>query len=205
MKIVCIGKNYLGHRKEMGDVGKKWQNKPPIFFIKPDTALTRDANWTIPNFCKQIEYEAELCFLLGKEGVHIKENEASSYFKAFSLGIDFTARDIQSEAKKNGWPWEIAKAFDKSALIGDWKSLSNLDLNLDFHLHVNDKLCQKGSLSQMIYSPSKCLSYVSQFITIKAGDILMTGTPAGVGPVIAGDSLKGYINQELVFKVVIQN
>jgi len=198
MKIVCIGRNYVDHAKEL--------NNPlpatPVFFMKPDTAILKDsAHFYHPDFSNDIHHEIEIVLRISKAGKHIEEQFAHRYFDQIGAGIDFTARDLQSECKNKGLPWEIAKAFDHSAVLGNFYPVSDFKdfKNIDFRLDVNGDTRQKGNTSDMIFSFEAIISYVSQFITLKTGDLIFTGTPAGVQAVKPGDKLKGYIKDELCF------
>ncbi len=198
MKIICIGRNYIDHAKELNNpVPEK-----PVFFMKPQTALLRKNHpFFYPNFSKDIHHEVELIVKINKIGLHIQEKFAHTYYEEIGLGIDFTARDLQAEQKKKGLPWEIAKAFDNSAPIGDFIHKDELgDLNkLQISLKKNDTIVQDGSTADMIFSIDRIISYVSQFVSFKMGDLIFTGTPAGVGPVKIGDQLTGYINDREMF------
>jgi 2-keto-4-pentenoate hydratase/2-oxohepta-3-ene-1,7-dioic acid hydratase in catechol pathway len=198
MKIVCIGRNYVDHAKEL--------NNPlpatPVFFMKPDTAILKDStHFYHPDFSNDIHHEIEIVLRISKAGKHIEEQFAHRYFDQIGAGIDFTARDLQSECKNKGLPWEIAKAFDHSAVLGNFYPVSDFKdfKNIDFRLDVNGDTRQKGNTSDMIFSFEAIISYVSQFITLKTGDLIFTGTPAGVQAVKPGDKLKGYIKDELCF------
>ena len=201
MKIICIGKNYVEHAKEMNsDVPVN-----PVFFLKPDTALLgKGQDFYYPEFTNELHYEAEIVLKICKNGKHIDEKYASSYYNEIGLGIDFTARDKQDEAKKKGLPWEIAKAFDNAAVISD-KFILKSDFEtinaIPFSLKINNNLVQSGNTQDLIFSFDKVIAYVSKFITLKQGDYLFTGTPKGVGPVKIGDHLQGFIdsNQLLDF------
>jgi len=201
MKIICIGRNYLAHAKEMG----KEPPKKPIFFLKPDSAILPKRNpFFIPDFSNEIHYEIELIIKINRLGKHIDPSFASKYFNEIGLGIDFTARDLQKECKENGLPWEMAKAFDQSALISE-KFLNINDLeNLDFELKKNGKTVQKSNAKNMIFSFNDIIHHVSQFMTLKIGDLIFTGTPSGVGPVTIGDVLEGYLNDKRMFKVNVK-
>jgi len=192
MKIICIGRNYVEHAKEL--------NNPlperPVFFLKPDTSLLiRNRPFFYPEFSKEIHFETELVIKINRNGKHIQEKFAKKYYNEIALGIDFTARDIQQNCKQKGLPWEVAKAFDNAAPISKIISMDELQdkENIKFHLEINDQLVQEGSSVDMIFSFDQIISYVSQFITLKMGDLIYTGTPAGVGPVKIGDQLKGYL------------
>ena len=203
MKIFCIGANYASHNIEMQH---SFQSTEPIVFMKPDTALLKSGNpFFLPDFSEQIDYEAELVIRINRLGKNITERFAHRYYEEITVGIDFTARDIQKKAKDNGLPWEIAKGFDNSAVLGTFIQKSEVaDLqNLCFHLDINGKTVQTGNSQDMIYSVDKIIAYISQFFTLKIGDIIFTGTPAGVGAVAINDHLQGYIeNQKLLdFKI----
>lgn len=203
MKIICIGRNYADHAKEM--------NAPlpeaPVFFMKPDTAMLPAGNpFYIPDFTNDLHYECELVVKIKKAGKHIPENFAGDYYDEIGLGIDFTARDLQTACKEKGLPWEIGKAFDNSAPIGTHflpKTALNL-ADLTFTLRKNGELVQTGHTTDMIFSIDKLIAYVSQFITLKTGDLLFTGTPAGVGPVAIGDRLEGFIAEEKLLDLQIK-
>lgn len=192
MKIICIGRNYIDHAKELNNpVPSK-----PVFFMKPDTALViRNRPFFYPDFSEDVHHEIEVVLKINRLGRSIEEKFASRYFSEIALGVDFTARDLQSECKTKGLPWEIAKGFDYSAPVSkfmDNKEFNNIDA-LDFHLDINGSTVQKGNTSEMIFSFSKIIAYVSRFVTLKTGDLIYTGTPAGVGPVKIGDKLEGYL------------
>lgn len=199
MKIICIGRNYAEHAKEMNAAVPT----EPVFFLKPDTALIRDEQpFYYPDFSKEIHHEIELVIKISKPGKNIDEQFAGKYYEEIGIGIDFTARDLQARCKEKGLPWEKAKAFDGSAPIGKFFKKTELgDLaNLDFHLTVNGKTIQKGNTRDLLFSFDKVIAYVSQFITLKTGDLIFTGTPEGVGPVQRGDKLEGFIkDQKLLF------
>ena len=195
MKIICIGRNYAAHIEELQN------EKPgkPVVFLKPDTALLKGgAPFFHPDFSENIHHEVELVLKISKEGKYIQPQFAHRYFEEIGLGIDFTARDLQDQCKAKGLPWEIAKAFNGSAPIGDFKPVADFaDLkDIDFHLEINGELKQKGNTSMMLFDFATIISYVSQFFTLKKGDLIYTGTPAGVGPVKIGDHLVGFIGNE---------
>ena len=195
MKIICIGRNYAAHIEEL----KNEKPGKPVVFLKPDTALLKGgAPFFYPDFSENIHHELELVLKISKEGKYIQPQFAHRYFEEIGLGIDFTARDLQDQCKAKGLPWEIAKAFNGSAPIGDFKPVSHFaDLkDVDFHLEINGELKQKGNTSLMLFDFATIISYVSQFFTLKKGDLIYTGTPAGVGPVKIGDKLTGYIGNE---------
>jgi 2-keto-4-pentenoate hydratase/2-oxohepta-3-ene-1,7-dioic acid hydratase in catechol pathway len=192
MKIVCIGRNYAKHIEELSN------EKPshPVVFIKPDTAvLSKAAPFVIPEYSNDVHYELEIMVKIIKVGKYIQKEFAHKYYDQVGLGIDFTARDLQQQCKEKGLPWEKAKAFDGSAKIGKWidkSEFSSVD-NLKFQLYKNGDLVQDGDASHMLWKIDELIAYVSQFFTLKIGDVLFTGTPAGVGPVSEGDDLVGYL------------
>ena len=198
MKIICVGKNYSEHIAEMNSEAPA----SPVIFFKPDTALLKNNQaFYHPSFSENIHYEVELVLRISREGKLIEEKFAHKYFDSIGLGIDFTARDIQEEAKKKSLPWAIAKGFNHSAPISEFIPVEEFkDLNnISFSLEKNNALVQKGNSSDMIFSFSKILAYISQFINLKKGDLIFTGTPSGVGKISIGDQLTGYIeNQKLL-------
>lgn len=201
MKILCIGRNYAEHAKEM--------NSPvpsePVFFMKPDTALIKENQpFFYPDFSEEIHHEAEIVLKIFRPGKNILPEFSHKYFEEISIGIDFTARDLQAKCKEKGLPWEKAKAFDGSAPVGKFISKKEVDLNnINFHLDINRKTVQKGNTSDLLFSFDKIISYLSGFVTLKTGDLIFTGTPAGVGPVSKGDRLSAFIgnNNLLEFEV----
>jgi len=201
MKIICIGRNYVEHANEMSAP----LPKEPIFFLKPDTAILRTSNFYYPKFTNNLHYECELVIKIKKVGKNIQEKYAHTYYSEFTLGIDFTARDLQSECKNSGLPWEIAKGFDSSApLSNQWLKIDDYLDDIKFCLKKNDKTVQQGKKSQMIFSFDQIICYLSKFITLKKGDLIFTGTPAGVGAVAIGDTLKAYIGDEKLLKIKIK-
>ena len=197
MKIICIGRNYTEHIEELGN------EKPdePVIFMKPDSALLRNNDpFYLPDFSNDIHHEVEVVVRINRVGKSIEQKFAGKYYDEIGLGIDFTARDLQSKLKSKGLPWERAKGFNSSAPISPFISKEGIDLtNLDFHLDVNGKTIQKGNTSLMLFSIDEIIAYVSQYFTLKKGDLIYTGTPKGVGPVKAGDRLQGYLKGELMF------
>jgi len=192
MKILCIGRNYVAHILEL----KNETPSEPVFFIKPDTALLRNNEaFYIPDFSKDVHHEVEIVLKISKRGKHIAEKFATDYFNEIGIGIDFTARDLQSKLKEKGLPWEKAKSFDGSAPVSNFISKSEFaDLNnLDFSLQVNDKQVQKGNTSLMLFNFSKIISELSKYFTLNQGDLIFTGTPEGVAAVKAGDRLQAFI------------
>jgi acylpyruvate hydrolase len=203
MKIICIGRNYAAHIEEL----KNEKPGQPVVFLKPDTAQIKGGTpFYYPDFSSNIHHEIELVLKISKEGKYIQPQFAHRYFEEIGLGIDFTARDLQDQCKAKGLPWEIAKGFNGSAPIGDFKSVSELgDLkNIDFHLEINGEVKQRGNTSMMLFDFATIISYVSQFFTLKKGDLIYTGTPAGVGPVQVGDQLQGFIGNEKMLHVEIK-
>jgi len=195
MKIICIGRNYVDHAKEL----KNPVPEKPVFFMKPDSALViRNRPFFYPDFSEDIHHEIEVVLKINRLGRSIEEKFAHRYFNEITLGVDFTARDLQAECKKKGLPWEIAKGFDYSAPISKFLKTGNFeDINsLNFHLDINGNTAQKGNTRDMIFSFSKIIAYVSKFMTLKTGDLIFTGTPAGVGPVQIGDRLEAYLEGE---------
>lgn len=201
MKIICIAKNYPDHVQEMKQasaaVVDHQQAPEPVFFMKPDSALLqKNMPFFYPEFTKDIHYELEVVVRIDKLGKSIEERFAHKYYDSVALGIDFTARDIQKKAKEAGRPWFVAKGFDGSAVLSDFVSLSELGKsidNLDFEMHHNGKTVQVGNTSQMIHSVNRQIAYISQFMTLRTGDLIYTGTPSGVGPIQIGDTLEGIL------------
>ncbi|WP_035564730.1 fumarylacetoacetate hydrolase family protein [Hymenobacter sp. IS2118] len=204
MKIICIGRNYADHIAELHNEVPA----APVIFLKPETALLqRGQPFFIPEFSQDIHHELELVLRVCKNGRHIDEQFAHTYFDAVGLGIDFTARDLQSELKKKSLPWELAKAFDGSAPIsGTFKPVAEIaDLsNINFHLEVNGETRQTGNSSLMLHPFARIISFVSKYISLKMGDLIFTGTPAGVGPVMIGDQLTGYLEDEKILELNIR-
>jgi len=195
MKIICIGRNYIEHAKEL--------NNPvptvPVIFMKPDTAILKDNKpFYHPDFSTDIHHEIEIVLKVCKEGKHIAEKFAANYYDEIGLGVDFTARDIQQKHKEKGLPWELAKAFDQSAPVSKFipKSQFSDVYQLDFRLDVNGQTAQKGSTADLIFSFEKVIAFVSQYITLKKGDLIFTGTPEGVGKINIGDRLTAYLGDE---------
>jgi len=203
MKIICIGRNYHDHINEL----KNKITKEPLFFLKPDTAIQPKGHpFFIPDFSNNIHYEVELVIKISKNGKNINEQFSHKYYEEIGLGIDFTARDIQQKCKELGHPWEKAKGFDGSAQISHkFMNKNDLDLkNINFKLEKNQQRVQNGNSKDMIYSFDYIISYVSKFYTLRAGDLIYTGTPAGVGKVEIGDKLAGYLNEEKILSVNIK-
>lgn len=212
MKILCIGRNYSEHAKEL----KNEVPDAPVVFLKPATALLKDDKpFYYPSWTKEVHYETELVLKITKQGKYINERFAHKYFEEATIGIDFTARDLQAYQKAKGLPWEIAKAFDNSAVAGKFTSVLKrndgaaislkdaLQQGLQFSMKLNGATVQQGNTNDMLFTPAKLIAYVSQFFTLQVGDLLYTGTPAGVGPVKIGDVLEGYLESEKVFTTQI--
>lgn len=203
MKIICIGRNYAEHAKEMNSEVPT----EPVFFMKPDTSILKNGNdFYYPEFTEDLHYECELVIRIDKNGKHISEKFAPKYYSQFTLGIDFTARDLQQKCKEKGLPWEIAKSFEHSAPIStEWIDAKSYDLaNLDFYLKKNGQLVQHGKTADMIFHIDQLISYVSRFMTLKTGDLIYTGTPSGVGPVQIDDVLEGFIGEKKMFEFKIK-
>lgn len=195
MKVIAIGRNYVDHAIEL----KNPVPTEPVIFLKPDTALLREnKDFYYPDFSKDIHYELEVVLRVCKEGKHVAEKFAEKYYDCIGLGIDFTARDIQQKHKEKGLPWELAKAFDHSAVISNLipKGEFTNPSALNFHLDINQKRVQTGNTQDMIFSFAQIIAFVSKFITLRKGDLIYTGTPAGVGPVQVDDRLEGYLEGE---------
>ena len=203
MKLICIGKNYLKHIHELNS--KKEDN--PVIFLKPDTSVIQKKQpFFMPEFSSDIHYEVEIILKFNRVGKHIEPKFSKKYFDKISLGIDFTARDLQRKFKENGLPWDIAKGFDNSAMIGDWLSVDLFDDidNINFRLEKNGEIVQKSNSSNMIWKIDQLISKASTFFTIKIGDIMFTGTPEGVGKVVENDLLEGYIDDKKVFSLRVK-
>ncbi|MDG2397604.1 MAG: fumarylacetoacetate hydrolase family protein [Flavobacteriaceae bacterium] len=203
MKIICIGRNYKDHIKELDN---KLPEKP-IFFLKPDSSILKNNKpFFIPNFSNRIEYEVEILIRINRIGKNIQKKFANKYYNEIGLGIDFTARDIQNSLKKKGLPWERAKAFDNSAVVGKWinkNHFSNID-DISFHLEKNGKVVQKGNTKNMIWKLNELISEVSKFLTLKIGDIIFSGTPSGVGKIYIDDQYEGFIENKNIFSFKIK-
>ena len=204
MKIICIGRNYAKHAKELGNTVPT----EPVYFMKPDSALLpKKQPFFYPNFTKDLHYEAELVIKICKLGKNISKKFASTYYNEIGLGIDFTARDIQLECKAKGLPWEKAKAFDYSAPLSkefiQKSEIKNLN-DIAFSLEKNGKIVQKGNSKDMLFDFDQLVCYISQFMTLKIGDLIFTGTPAGVGPLKIGDQLTGYIEDKKMLDLNIK-
>jgi 2-keto-4-pentenoate hydratase/2-oxohepta-3-ene-1,7-dioic acid hydratase in catechol pathway len=203
MKIICVGRNYAAHAKELNNKTEE----EPVIFLKPETALVAPKMpFFYPEFSKDIHFETELVVRISKLGKNIEEKFANRYYDAVSLGIDFTARDLQSQLKSKGLPWERAKAFDSSAPVGEFVSLDELKpiQDLRFSLKVNGETRQQGHTADMLFSVDKVISFVSQYFTLKKGDLIFTGTPEGVGPIAIGDVLEAELEGRPLLTVRIK-
>ncbi|MGD1998461.1 MAG: fumarylacetoacetate hydrolase family protein [Flavobacteriaceae bacterium] len=203
MKLICVGRNYNDHIQELNNT----RPDAPVIFIKPDSALAQPTQpFFIPDFSKDIHYEVEILVRINRIGKYIQTEFAHKYYDEIGLGIDFTARDLQKELKSKGLPWEKAKGFDGSARIGKWFSKKDfVDINdIRFQLKKNNQVVQESTTAQMIWSIDELISHISEFFTLKIGDVIFTGTPAGVGPVEAGDFLAGFIEGQQAFGVKIK-
>lgn len=200
MKIIAVGMNYALHNKELGHTR---ENKEPVIFLKPDSAILKDGKpFFIPDFSDEVHYETEVVVRICRLGKNIAPRFAHRYYDAVTVGIDFTARELQKKLRAEGKPWELCKGFDGSAAIGEWVSLEKFrDVQaIHFHLDINGKTVQEGCTSDMLYRVDELIAYISQFFTLKTGDILFTGTPAGVGPVNIDDKLEGYLEDRKVLE-----
>ncbi len=202
MKIICIGRNYAEHAKELGNEIPE----SPVIFMKPDTAvLKKGSDFYIPEFSNDVHYELELVLKISKGGKYIQEENADKYYDEIGLGIDFTARDLQSQLKAKGLPWELAKGFDGSAVLSEFYKKEDFDMkNINFSLMKNKEQMQNGNTSLMIFSPEKIIAFVSQYFTLRVGDLIFTGTPKGVGKVSENDFLEAFLEDQKVFDLRIQ-
>jgi len=203
MKIFCIGRNYVAHAKELGNETPE----EPVVFMKPKSALLQPHTpFYYPEFTNELHYECELVLRISKNGKYIQEKFASKYYDAVTTGIDFTARDIQNELKAKGLPWEKAKAWDNSAAIGKWILFSNIKSKKDinFCLYKNKELVQQSNSGLMVHSFDKIVSYISTFFSVNIGDLVFTGTPAGVGELVVGDELEAFIEDESLLQLDIK-
>ena len=197
MKIIAVGMNYAQHNRELGHTQ---ENREPVIFMKPDSAILKDGKpFFVPDFSHEVHYETEVVVRICRLGKNIAPRFAHRYYDAVTVGIDFTARDLQRKFREAGNPWELCKGFDNSAAIGTFISLEQAggDLqNLDFHLDIDGCEVQRGNTADMLFKIDDIIAYVSRFMTLKIGDLLFTGTPAGVGPVSVGQHLHGYLGGE---------
>ena len=203
MKLICIGRNYTEHIKELEN------EKPtnPVVFLKPDTAILLNKQpFFIPDFSNDVHHEVEILVKINRLGKYIGRKYAHKYYKEIGLGIDFTARDLQNQLKSKRLPWEKAKAFDGAAVVGKWlpiKDFKNVN-NINFTLQKNDQIIQQANTNLMLWKIDELIEYVSKYFTLKIGDIIFTGTPAGVGKVIANDKLKGFIEDQEMFSITVK-
>ncbi len=196
MKILAVGLNYESHNLEMK---RTFHTSEPVIFMKPESSQLKDGKpFFIPDFSNEIHYETEIVIKIDRLGKNIAEEFAHRYYNELTVGIDFTARDLQRKLKEKGLPWEIAKGFDGSAAMGRFISKEEFESiqDINFHLDINSKTVQQGNTQDMIYSVDKIIAFVSKFFTLKIGDLIFTGTPAGVGPVKIDDHLQGYIEDQ---------
>ncbi|MFL0161714.1 fumarylacetoacetate hydrolase family protein [Aquirufa salirivi] len=202
MKIICVGRNYVDHIKELSNE----KPKDPVIFLKPDTALLdQNSDFYYPSFSQDVHHEIELVFRISKVGKHIESKFAHKYIDGIGLGIDFTARDLQAKLKEKGLPWEKSKAFNGSAFVSNIRPLKEgeLEQSIPFYLEINGKKVQSGESNLMIWNISELIADISQYFTLKTGDYIFTGTPAGVGPVKIGDKLSGFLYEEKLFDLNI--
>lgn len=203
MKIFCVGRNYADHAKELGNAVPE----EPVIFMKPKSALLQShAPFFYPEFSNELHYEAELVLHICKNGKYIPERIANKFYNKLTVGIDFTARDIQAELKKKGLPWEKAKAWDNSAVVGKWIDITadTLKNPINFSLLNNKETVQEGNSKDMIFSFDFIVSHISNYFSLNIGDLVFTGTPAGVGECVVGDKLEGYLEKEKMFEVEIK-
>lgn len=203
MKIICVGHNYIEHNKELNSANPS----EPIIFMKPDSALLKNNKpFYIPDFTNELHYETELVVKINRLGKNIAQRFAHRYYSEVGLGVDFTARDIQRQYRKEGKPWEISKAFDNSAVIGNFlpvETLGNVQ-NIMFRLEKNGETVQQGNSGDMIFSVDELIAYISKFFTLKIGDLIFTGTPVGVGTVDINDRLEGFIFDKKIFSFQVK-
>lgn len=202
MKIICVGRNYVDHIKELSNE----KPKDPVIFLKPDTALLdQNSDFYYPSFSQDVHHEIELVFRISKVGKNIESKFAHKYIDGIGLGIDFTARDLQAKLKEKGLPWEKSKAFNGSAFVSKMRALQEgeLEQSIPFHLDINGQTVQSGESNLMIWNISELIADISQYFTLKTGDYIFTGTPAGVGPVKIGDTLSGFLYEEKLFDLNI--
>ena len=203
MKIFCVGRNYVAHAKELGNEIPD----DPVIFMKPKSALLQPHTpFYYPEFTNELQYECELVLRISKNGKYIQEKFASKYYDAVTVGIDFTARDIQNELKEKGLPWEKAKSWDNSAAVGKWILLSNIKSKKDinFCLYKNKELVQQANSGLMIHNFDEIVAYISTYFSVNIGDLVFTGTPAGVGELVVGDELEGFIEDESLMQLDIK-
>ncbi|MBV9963422.1 MAG: fumarylacetoacetate hydrolase family protein [Parafilimonas sp.] len=203
MKIFCVGRNYSEHAKELNNE----LPSDPVIFLKPKSALLLpNTPFYYPQFTNELHYEAELVLHISKNGKYIDEAQASRYYDGITVGIDFTARDVQTELKKKSLPWEKAKAWDNSAVLGTWQQLQKAASknSIEFSLKLNGEMVQKGNSNEMIFSFNRVIADISQYFALNIGDLIYTGTPSGVGECVVGDVLSGYLENDKVFEIEIK-
>ncbi len=203
MKIFCVGRNYAAHASELGNEIPE----EPVIFMKPKSALLQSHTpFYYPEFTNELHYECELVLRVSKNGKYIQDKFAGKYYDAITAGIDFTARDIQNELKAKGLPWEKAKSWDNSAVIGKWVPVADIKnkKDINFGLYKNKELVQQGNSGNMLHSFDKIFAYISNYVSINIGDLIYTGTPAGVGEVVVGDELEGFIEDEKMFELEVK-
>jgi acylpyruvate hydrolase len=203
MKIFCVGRNYEDHAKEL----KNEVPTSPVIFMKPSTAVLKDNKpFYYPEFSSDIQYETELVLKISKNGKYISEKFSPRYYEEITVGLDLTARDIQNKLKAKGLPWELAKAFDNSAILGKFMPISNLQdpQNIQFEMKVNGTTAQKGNSADMLFNFNKIISFISQYFTLQKGDLIFTGTPAGVNKINIGNKLSGHLEGKEVFAIDIR-
>lgn len=201
MKIFGIGMNYIQHNKELD--GALYKTEAPVLFIKADSSLLKSGKpFFVPDFMGRIDYEAELVIRICRLGKNIPQRFAHRYYDAVTVGIDFTARDVQQQLREKGLPWDLSKSFDGAAAIGEWVGKDKfLDVQaLRFHLDINGQTVQEGCTADMVFGIDEIVAYISQYFTLKTGDVIFTGTPAGVGPVHIDDHLEGYVEERKVLE-----
>lgn len=200
MKIICIGRNYREHAEELGNEVPE----NPVIFMKPDTALLKGRDFYIPEFSQDIHYELEVVLKISRNGKYILKENASQYYHEIGLGIDFTARDLQSELKSKGLPWELAKGFDGSAAVSSFFPKTEFDVqNLNFSLQRNNTVVQSGNTRDMMFSFDEIITFVSQFFTLRTGDLIFTGTPNGVGKIAENDLLEAWLENKKIMDITI--
>ena len=202
MKIICVGRNYKKHAQELGNEVPE----EPVLFMKADSSLMRQRDaFYIPDFSSDVHYEAEIVIRINRLGKRIQSKFAPKYYAQYTIGIDFTARDVQKKLKEKGLPWEKAKAFDSSAVCGDWSDVEGVDLaNLKFELKKNGAIVQSGNTKDMLYPINDLVEHASEYFTLKIGDLIFTGTPEGVGKVESGDVLEGFIEGKQILRVRVK-
>ena len=203
MKIICVGRNYADHAKEL----KNEVPEDPVIFMKPDTSLLlNNADFYLPEFSKDVHHELEIVYRVSREGKFIQPRFAMSYLDGIGIGIDFTARDLQSKLKEKSLPWTLAKGFNNAAPVSHFLNMETFPdhRKIDFHLHLNGAEKQKGNAGNMIFSIEKLVAFITQYITLKKGDIIFTGTPAGVGKVNPGDRLEGWLGNEKLLDFLVK-